>query len=175
MPLFSLPTLLFIAFVACQRLLELVLARRNTRRLLARGGREVGAEHYPLIVTLHATWLLALLTFGWQAPLSPPWLAVYTMLQLFRLWILASLGARWTTRIIIIDEPRVRRGPYRFLPHPNYLLVAAELIAVPMALGLPLVALVFTVLNAIILRVRIAVESQALAQSRPAGAEPLSH
>ncbi|HTJ57925.1 MAG TPA: isoprenylcysteine carboxylmethyltransferase family protein [Devosiaceae bacterium] len=159
----SLPAVLFIAVVILQRLLELRLAWRNTSRLLQRGGREVGAEHYPLIVALHAAWIAALVVFGWASSIAWPWVAVYLLLQIFRGWILASLGGRWTTRIIVIDEPLVRRGPYRFLRHPNYLLVAAELIVVPLALGLPVVAAVFTVLNALVLAIRIKSENRALA------------
>jgi methyltransferase len=160
----SWPALAFIGFVIAQRLIELVIARRNTSRLLERGGREVGGEHYPLIVALHAAWIVSLVVFGWQSALVLPWLGVYAVLQVFRVWILASLGPRWTTRIIIIDEPLVRRGPYRFFPHPNYLLVVAELIAVPMCLGLPLVALAFTILNALVLTIRISAENNALRQ-----------
>jgi methyltransferase len=158
----SLQALLFIAVVIAQRLGELWLARRNTRRLLARGGREVGAGHYPLIVALHAGWVLALLIFGWRSPLSMAWLAAYGVLQILRVWILASLGPRWTTRIIVIDEPLVRRGPYKFLSHPNYLLVCAELVVVPMTLNLPIVALVFLALNAVVLTIRIKAENEAL-------------
>ncbi len=154
--------LVLILVVIAQRLAELVLARRNTQRLLARGGREVGAGHYRLIVALHVAWILALVVFGWNAGVSLAWLGVYIVLQMLRVWILASLGARWTTRIIILDEPLVRRGPYQFFAHPNYLLVVAELIAVPMALGLPWIALVFTLLNAIVLVIRISAENQAL-------------
>ena len=156
------PALSLIAVVIVQRLAELWLARRNTRRLLARGGREIGATHYPLIVTLHAGWIAALLVFGWQTQVSLPWLVAYVGLQGFRVWILTSLGHRWTTRIIVIDEPLVRRGPYRFIPHPNYLLVVAELSVVPLALGLPLVALVFTTLNGLVLWLRISIENRAL-------------
>jgi methyltransferase len=158
--------LLFIAFVILQRLAELWLARHNTRRLLARGGREVGAAHYPLIVGLHAAWIVALLVFGWGSSVALPWLAVYAVLQIFRAWILASLGPRWTTRIVIIDEPLVRRGPYRYFPHPNYLLVVAELIVVPLVLGLPIVALVFSALNGLVLAIRISAEDKALARFR---------
>ncbi|MDB5561715.1 MAG: hypothetical protein JWN11_1133 [Hyphomicrobiales bacterium] len=158
--------LLFIGFVILQRLAELWLARRNTALLLARGGREVGAAHYPLIVTLHAALIVALLVFGWRSPVALPWLAVYALLQIFRTWILASLGSRWTTRIIIIDEPLVKRGPYRYVPHPNYMLVVAELIVVPLVLGLPYVALVFSVLNALVLAIRISAEDKALARHR---------
>ena len=162
----SIPALLFIGFVIAQRLGELWLARRNTARLLARGAREVGASHYPLIVALHTAWIIALLVFGWSAAVSVPWLILYGVLQLFRIWILGSLGERWTTRIIIIDEPLVVRGPYRFMPHPNYVLVVAEIIVVPMVLGLFWVALAFTLLNAAVLALRIAKEGEALAPLR---------
>lgn len=161
----SLSALLFIAVVIAQRLGELVLARHNTSRLLSRGAREIGAAHYPLIVALHAAWIVALIVFGWHSPLVWPWIGAYLVLQGVRVWILSSLGPRWTTRIIVIDEPLVRRGPYRFIKHPNYLLVAAELIVVPMALDLPLVAIVFTVLNALVLSIRIQAENEALARA----------
>ena len=147
----SLPALLFIAIVIAQRLDELALARRNTSRLLAMGAREIGAAHYPLIVALHTAWILALLAFGWASSISWPWIGVYLVLQAARVWILSSLGGRWTTRIIVIDEPLVRRGPYRFVSHPNHLLVVAELLVVPMALGLPVVAIVFSELNLMML------------------------
>ena len=160
----SVPALMFITFVVLQRLGELVLARRNTAALLARGAREIGANHYPLMVGMHTTFLAAVAWFGWQAPVALPWLAAYAVLQGLRGWILASLGSRWTTRIIILDEPLVVRGPYRFFSHPNYVLVVAELIVVPMVLGLVWVALIFTVLNAAMLALRISVEQQGLDQ-----------
>jgi methyltransferase len=158
------PGLLLIALVLIQRLLELALARRNTALLLARGGHEAGAGHYKLIVALHAAWFLSLVIFGWDAEVPLGWFAIYLLLQVFRAWILVSLGPRWTTRIVVIDEPLVRRGPYRFLAHPNYMLVAAEIAVVPLALGLPIVALVFTLLNGAVLAYRIHVESRALAK-----------
>ena len=158
----SVPALLFIAFVVLQRLGELVLARRNTAALLARGAREIGASHYPLMVGLHTAFLVAIAWYGWQAPVALPWLAAYAVLQGLRVWILASLGPRWTTRIIILDEPLVVRGPYKFMAHPNYLLVVAELIVIPMVLGLVWVALIFTVLNAAMLALRISVEQRGL-------------
>ena len=157
---------LLLGFVTAQRLGELWLARRNTRRLLAKGAYEVAAGHYWLIVALHAAWLLGLWWLGHDRPVEPLWLGVYALLQVFRGWILASLGERWTTRIIVIDEPLVRRGPYRFLRHPNYLLVAAEIAVLPLALGLPLYALVFSGLNAAALAVRIRAEDRALARLR---------
>jgi methyltransferase len=158
---------LLLCFVALQRVGELLLARRNTRRLLARGAYEVGAGHYPLIVALHAAWLLGLCWFARDAAIQPAWAAAYLVLQGFRVWILASLGERWTTRIIILPgEPLVRRGPYRLIPHPNYVLVAAEIAVLPLALGLEIYALVFSVLNALVLAVRIRAEGRALAPLR---------
>jgi methyltransferase len=156
----------FLAFIVLQRLSELVLARRNTVRLLARGAREAGAAHYPLIVALHAAWIAALVVFGIGNPVSLPWLAVFAVLQVFRVWILLTLGPRWTTRIIVTGEPLVARGPFRFVRHPNYLLVAAEIVVAPMVLGLPWIAALFTALNAGVLAFRISAENAALAGMR---------
>lgn len=157
-----LPALVFVAFLVLQRGGELIVARRNTRRLLARGAVEHGAAHYPLIVALHATWLLAIAVLGWSNPVSPGWLAVFAILQALRLWVLVSLGPRWTTRIIVLDEPLVVRGPYRWVSHPNYLVVIAEIAVAPMVLGLWPVAVVFSVLNAGVLAIRIRAENAAL-------------
>jgi len=152
-----------LALVTAQRLGELLYARRNTRRLLARGGVEKGAEHYFLIVGLHAAWLVGLWVLGWDRPADLFWLVVYLLLQAFRVWMLVSLGDRWTTRIIVVPgEPLVRRGPYRFLRHPNYLLVSAEIVVLPLVLGLAAYGLVFFVLNASILWIRIRAEERAL-------------
>jgi len=156
------PAALLIGFLVLQRLAELVWSRRNTRRLLARGAREEGRAHYPLLVAVHVAWLAALALLGWNQPVSLPFLALFAVLQVLRLWILASLGERWTTRIIVTGEPLVRHGPYRWLRHPNYLLVAAEIATVPLALGLPWVALAFTLLNGAVLWLRIRAEDRAL-------------
>ena len=156
------PTLAFLAFILVQRLLELAIARRNTARLLARGAVEHGAEHYPFMIALHTAWIAALVLDGLDEAVRPGWLAVFALLQVARLWILASLGERWTTRIIVLDEPLVRRGPFAFLRHPNYVLVCAEIFVAPMVLGLWWVALLFTVLNAAMLYVRIRAEDRAL-------------
>ncbi|RAK61240.1 hypothetical protein DJ021_16235 [Phenylobacterium hankyongense] len=159
-------SILILALVTLQRLGELALARRNTRRLLARGAVETGAEHYPIIVGLHAAWLAGLWALAWNRPASLPWLAVYIVLQGLRIWVLASLRDRWTTRIITLPgEPPVRRGPYRFLPHPNYLVVAGEIAVLPMVFALPAYALVFSLLNGSILWVRIRAENDALRDS----------
>ena len=166
MPELSVPALLFLSFIVVQRLAELALAKRNTARLLERGAVEIGASHYPLIVVLHTGWVLALIYFGYGQALSMPWLIAYGALQVMRVWILASLGERWTTRIIVLDEPLVRAGPFAFLRHPNYVLVVAEIFVAPMVLGLFWVAVVFSVLNAAMLTLRISVEERALKPMR---------
>jgi len=155
---------IILALVTLQRLGELVLARHNTRALLARGAIEVDARHYPLIVAVHAAWLIALWIFGRDQEVNLLALAVFVMLQGLRVWILMTLGPRWTTRIIILPgEPLIASGPYRYLSHPNYIVVAGEIAVLPLALHLPVPALVFSVLNTAVLTIRIRAESRALA------------
>lgn len=152
-----------LALVTAQRLGELVLARRNTARLKARGGVEHGSAHYPLIVALHALWLAGLWLLSWDRAVQLPWLAAYLLLQALRAWTLCSLGSRWTTRIIVVPgETLVRRGPYRVLPHPNYLVVVGEIAALPLVFGLWPYALAFSLANAALLVIRIRAEEQAL-------------
>lgn len=171
-----LPSALFIGFLLSQRLGELAIARRNTTRLRARGAVEYGASHYPLIVLLHAGWLASIAVFGWGQAVHPGWLALFALLQVLRVWILATLGPRWTTRIIVLNEPLVRKGPFRFLRHPNYTLVVAEIVVAPMVLGLTGVALIFSVMNAAVLFIRIRCENAALAHLRPTkGDDPAGH
>jgi len=159
-------SLAVLAFVTAQRLGELVLANRNTKRLLAKGGVERGADHYLLIVGLHAAWLLGLWLMAWDRPVNLAWLALFVVLQLGRLWVLATLGPRWTTRIITVPgETLVRRGPYRFFPHPNYAVVAGEIFVLPMAFGLWAFALAFSALNAGVLFIRIRAEDRALREA----------
>ena len=132
-----------------------------------RGGYEIGAGHYPLIVALHAAWLAALWAYGWDRPVGLPWLGVFILLQLLRVWVIHSLGGRWTTRIMVLpDAPLVRRGPYRFVSHPNYMVVIAEIAVLPLAFGLVGIAVIFSFLNALVLWVRIRAESNALAAGR---------
>ena len=157
-----------LALVTAQRLGELVLARRNTRRLLAQGAYEVGAAHYPLIVAMHAAWLLGLWYLAlYRAPAGQDinllWLGVFLALQLARVWVIASLGGRWTTRIIVLPgAPLVKQGPYRFVSHPNYWVVAGEMLVLPLAFGLLSYGLVFSALNAAMMRIRIRAETAAL-------------
>lgn len=149
--------------VTLQRLGELWLSNRNTRRLLAQGAREYGATHYPLIVAVHALWLISL---WWLAPgrgVDGFWLGLFVLLEIARIWILATLGRRWTTRIIVPPQaPLVRGGPYRIVNHPNYVVVIGEIAALPLVFGLWQVALIFTLLNAAILAIRIREENRAL-------------
>lgn len=157
---------LFIAFLVLQRLAELVWARRNTARLLAGGATEHGAGHYPLIVALHAAWLAAIAVLGRGQPVQPLWLAGFVVLQAARLWVLATLGRRWTTRIIVTEAPLVTTGPFRWLRHPNYTVVALEIFVGPMVLGLFWVAVVFTLLNAVVLAIRLRAEEAVLSPRR---------
>jgi len=161
-------TAFFLGFIILQRLSELAIAKRNTKRLLAKGAYEVGAAHYPVMVALHSAWIACLLIFGYDEIVVLGWLAVFAGLQVLRIWILTSLGGRWTTRVIILEVPLVVRGPFKYVSHPNYMLVVVEIIAAPMVLGLVWVAVVFTVLNAAMLWVRIRVEHKALAPLRNA-------
>ena len=157
-----------LALVVAVRLAELAWARRNTRRLLAAGGTEHGAAHYPMIVALHAAWLAALLLMI-EPGASPDWwlLGLFAALQVGRAWMIWSLGRLWTTRVITVpDEPLVQRGPYRFLRHPNYAVVAGEIAVLPLVFGAWEIAVVFSVLNAAMLWHRIAVEEAALADRR---------
>ncbi|WGI21734.1 isoprenylcysteine carboxylmethyltransferase family protein [Amylibacter sp. IMCC11727] len=158
--------ILFLAFIIVQRLSELAISKANTKRLIERGAYEVGANHYPAMVAMHSAWIACLVLFGIGQSVSPFWLILFVVLQAFRIWILASLGSRWTTRIIILEEPLVTRGPFKFIRHPNYALVVAEIIVAPMVLGLWWVAVLFTILNAAMLYVRIGAEEKALSPLR---------
>ena len=147
--------LVVLALVTLSRVAELPIARANTRRLIAAGGHEVSPGHYPAIVALHAGWLAAL---WWYAPgraFSLPLLALFGLVELARIWVIQTLGKRWTTRIIVVPgETLVARGPYRFVNHPNYWVVVAEIALLPLVFGLWPVALLFSALNAVALWVR---------------------
>jgi len=152
-----------LSLVTLQRVGELALARRNTRRLLARGAVEVAPGHYPAIVGVHAAWLLGLWALAPPRAPSLVLLAAFGLLQVGRAWVLAALGGRWTTRILVVPgETLTSAGPYRLLAHPNYAIVAGEVLLLPLAFGLVAFALVFTALNAVVLWVRIQAEDKAL-------------
>ncbi|KAB0676665.1 isoprenylcysteine carboxyl methyltransferase family protein [Aureimonas leprariae] len=159
------PAVLILGYVTLQRLGELVIARANTRRLLAQGGIEVGAPHYPLIVALHAAWLVTLWLLAPGRPAMVVPLVLFALVQVLRFWTLASIGRRWTTRIVVVPgETLVARGPYRFIRHPNYTVVVLEIALLPLVFGLGWVALLFSILNALALAIRIPAEAKALAE-----------
>ena len=162
------PTLVtwLMVYIVVQRLGELVHASRNTKRLLSEGGVEHGADHYHYFIFLHSAWIAVIaLLVDPQHDIHPVMLALFAGTQLLRLWTLASIGRWWTTRIISAPHfDRVKRGPYRYFSHPNYLVVVFEIAIVPLMLGLPWVALLFSVLNAILLRHRIGVENDVLGE-----------
>ena len=142
-------SIVVLALVTAQRLGELVLAEYNTHRLRAQGAVETGADHYVFIVLLHGAWLLGLWAFAWDRPVNLALLAVFVLLQAGRVWVIATLGSRWTTRIITLPgAPLVTRGPYRFVSHPNYVVVALEIAVLPLAFGLVGYAIIFSLLNA---------------------------
>jgi methyltransferase len=161
---------LILLLVLLQRLGELVYAQRNTSRLLARGAIEIGRRHYPLFVLLHASWLLTLFVATPQdAPINWPLLAIFVVLQGLRLWVVATLGPYWTTRILTLPgAPLVRSGPFRLVRHPNYLVVIGEIAALPLVFGAWRIAIVFSLLNLALLAWRIRIEERALAPRRAA-------
>ncbi|HEX3521912.1 MAG TPA: isoprenylcysteine carboxylmethyltransferase family protein [Stellaceae bacterium] len=157
-----------LGLVALERLIELARARRNTARLRRLGAVEADAGGYPLFVLLHAGWLMSLAFFV-PAETPPDWLliALFALLQLGRIWVIVSLGRYWTTRIITLrDAPLVQTGPFRYLRHPNYLLVAAEIVVLPLAFGAVAVAATFSALNLALLARRIRIEGRVLAPRR---------
>lgn len=162
------PLPLVVGLVAAMRLGELAYSARNARALKEQGAVELGARHYPLIVALHAAWLLALLALvPWNAAMSWIWLGLFLALQILRIWTVASLGRFWTARVYTVPGvPLVRRGPYRFVTHPNYLIVAGEIAVLPLVFGAWQIALVFSVLNAALLAWRIYIEEHGLASRR---------
>ncbi len=161
---------LLIAAVAAERLAELVVAQRNLAWSRERGGVEFGAGHYPVMVVLHTGLLVGCLAevFLLHRPFLPwlgwPMLAIVVAAQLLRWWCITTLGRQWNTRVVVIPgAARIDGGPYRLLPHPNYVAVIAEGIALPLVHTAWITALVFTVLNAALLSARIGVENRALA------------
>lgn len=161
------PLYALVALLVVQRLAELVLARRNHRALLARGAIEVGERHYKAFLALHAGWLLALpVAIDPRTSVSIPWLFVFGLLQCGRFWVIATLGTRWTTRVMVLPgATRIRSGPYRFVDHPNYLVVCGEVAVVPLMFGAWTLAVIASALNLLLLRKRLVVENEALAKA----------
>ena len=158
----SLPYLIM-ALVTLQRLGELVIASSNSRHLRAQGAFEVGRSHYPVMVALHASWLGALWLSAGGRPVNMIFLGVFIVLQALRIWVLATLGRRWTTRIIVLPgAPLITGGPFQFLRHPNYCVVVGEIAVLPLVFELTWIAVLFTLLNAAMLWVRIGAEGKVL-------------
>jgi len=156
-----------LGLVTLERLAELALAACNTRRLRAQGAVEVGSHHYPFIVGLHAAWLEGLWVLSWERPVSWIMLACFGLLQVLRAWVIVTLGSRWTTRILVVPgETLVAQGPYKWLRHPNYVVVIGEIATLPLVFGLVGYAVIFSVLNAAVLFVRIRAEDAALRRVR---------
>jgi methyltransferase len=157
-------------FLIVQRLFELRIARRNTRRLLKAGGREFGRGHYPLIVVLHALFFASMIleVRARGNRLLPLFAVLFLLAQAGRIWVIRTLGERWTTRVIVLrGEKLVASGPFRIVKHPNYLFVTIEFVAFPMIFGLSYTAVIFTLLNlAVLLFLRIPVENRALEWSQ---------
>ena len=161
---------LLLTLVTLERLAELWLARRNTAALVAAGAIEFAPGHYPLIVLLHTLWLAGLWLLARNNSVATGWVGMFLLLQVLRVWVLATLGPRWTTRIIV--QPGislVARGPYRWLSHPNYVVVIGEIAVLPICLGLPWYALAFSIANAAVLTIRIRAENAALLGLRDLG------
>jgi len=165
-----------VAVVAVQRLAELALSRRHEHGLRRQGAYEVGAGHYPWMVAVHTAFLASCGLEVWF--LKPPFrpalavamLGVLTLATALRYWAVSTLGRRWTTRVLILPgAPRIRRGPYRFFAHPNYLAVVLEIAALPLVHGAWRTAVVFTLLDAAVLGVRIRAEEKGLRGPHPAG------
>jgi methyltransferase len=155
--------IVILGLVTLERIAELWLARSNTQRLLAEGAREHAPGHYPPIVAVHAAWLASLWWLALARPIDGFWLALFVLIEIGRIWVLVSLGKRWTTRIIVLpDAPLVRRGPYRFVNHPKDVVVVAEIAVLPLVFGLWEISLLFSVLNAVLLTLRIRAENRAL-------------
>lgn len=167
MPEFPSPIAIVVLLIAGQRLAELLYAGRNTRRLRCQGATEFGAGHYPLLVAFHSLWLVGLLFAVSPERWPDPWLlGFYVILQPLRLWIILSLGPYWSTRILVLpNHPVVRRGPYRYVRHPNYLLVILEIAVLPLAFSAWGYAILFTLANLALLALRVAVENEALARN----------
>lgn len=158
-----------LGFVLAQRFVELIIARRNEQWLLKKGGVEYGQNHYPLFIILHVSFLLCLtIEVNLLEAVQPSWwfipLLVYMVTIPLRVWIMVSLGKFWNTKILILpQEKRVNTGLYRWLPHPNYMIVSIELLCIPLIFGAYWTSAIFSILNAVLLRfVRIPMEERAL-------------
>ncbi|WP_077618538.1 isoprenylcysteine carboxyl methyltransferase family protein [Bacillus sinesaloumensis] len=159
---------IIIMVVIAQRLLELRIAKRNEKWILSQGGYEVGHSHYKYIVLIHTLFFISLMTevvlFRKEvSDIYPLFLILFALTQVGRVWALRSLGSFWNTKIMILPKHQVQiKGPYKYVKHPNYVIVALEFILIPLLFQAYSTAIIFSVLNAIIMSVRIPIEERAL-------------
>jgi methyltransferase len=156
-----------LALVTAQRLTEFIYSYRNSKILVDRGGFEVGRAHYLLLILMHAAWLLSLWWYAWNRPVYWSMFVVYLLLQVVRAWTLMALGPRWTIEIIVTPEEVMEGGPTHFIKQPNYLVVAAEILVLPLVFGLWFHALLFSIVNGLMLYWRVRIESEAIKPSKP--------
>ena len=159
-----------LVFVIIQRFVELRIAKRNEKIMLERGAYEVGATHYPWMIFLHVSFFVSLLieVFFFKSLLIPhfSWLMVFVLLQFLRIWCLVSLGVFWNTKILILPGANVViKGPYAYIRHPNYAVVCLEILVLPFMFGAYVTAIIFSILNVIMLSVRIPLEEKALKEA----------
>jgi methyltransferase len=156
--------IIFIAFLVFQRFTELYISRRNEKWLLSQGAIEYGREHYPYIVALHTLFIASLIAEYYLSggpPMSCIFLLLFVLLLTFKYWVLSSLGLYWNTKIYRIPgKVAIRKGPYKLFKHPNYVDVVLEIAIIPLVFQLYYTAVIFSVLNAIVLSVRIKVENK---------------
>lgn len=161
---------LILAFVIIQRIVELFIAKRNEKLMLAKGAYEVGAAHYPLMILLHVSFFISFIIeviyFKSIIAVNYNLFVLFLLLQLLRVWCLASLGPFWNTKIIILPGAEVVvKGPYSFMRHPNYFVVCLEIAVLPLMFQAYVTAVCFTILNVIILSIRIPIEEKALKEA----------
>ena len=160
-----------ISIVILQRLVELIIAKRNEKWMRGQGAYEAGAAHYPVMVSMHIAFFIVLLAevFLFERALSPVWilfLAIFLTAQAARIWCLTSLGKYWNTKIIILPGADVvRKGPYKWVRHPNYVIVATELLVLPILFSAYFTAIIFSLLNVWMMSVRIPTEEKALKEA----------
>ena len=155
--------ILFICFVISQRLIELIIAKKNEKWVRSRGALEYGQNHYPFIILLHTMFIISMvIEYFWRSGIFTSILLwLFFVLEILKAWIISSLGKYWNTKILRVPRSLfVKKGPYKLFKHPNYFIVICEIIIIPMVFNLYLTAIIFTILNAIMLAVRIREEEK---------------
>lgn len=159
-----------LAFVITQRLVEIFIAKRNEKLMLVKGAYEVGASHYPFMILLHVSFFISLIleVIYFKSAVTPYYvlLIIFFLVQLLRVWCLVSLGVFWNTKIIVLPGSNVVvKGPYSYIRHPNYLVVCLEIVVLPLMFQAYMTAICFTILNLIMLSIRIPIEERALKEA----------